>query len=222
MLPLGPGTTRATLAWLSGALMACALIATCLLVLRSDVLPFQGSWPSLRGARAAITELAPAPARVTGAGTGGVTALAPAASGGAIPALPGVGGAPIATPGPVATTPGTGTGGPSGEQTTGGTVVGPHSSTVPTTTGTTPATVGSSLPITTPTVLPTTADDTAPVVADAPDTTSSTTRPHGRTTDADAGRADDQPPAETDPGTDDSPASPVDDGQPAASAPADA
>ena len=81
MLPLGSGPTRATLAWLSGALMACALIATCLLVLRSDVLPFQGSWPSLHGSRAAITELAPPPARVTGAGTGGVTALGPATPG---------------------------------------------------------------------------------------------------------------------------------------------
>ena len=78
MLPLGSGPTRATLAWLSGALMACALIATCLLVLRSDVLPFQGSWPSLHGSRAETTELAPPPARVTGAGTGGVTALIPA------------------------------------------------------------------------------------------------------------------------------------------------
>src|SRR5215211_8042247 len=105
MLPLGSGPTRATLAWLSGALMACALIATCLLVLRSDVLPFQGSWPSLHGSRAATTELAPPPAPVTGAGTGGVTALGPATPGTAIPGLPGVSGLPIATPGPVASVP---------------------------------------------------------------------------------------------------------------------
>src|SRR6266511_3617038 len=101
MLPLGSGPTRATLAWLSGALMACALIATCLMVLRSDVLPFQGSWPSLHGSRAAITELAPPPARVTGAGTGGVSPLRAVTPGAGIPALPGVGGLPIATPGPV-------------------------------------------------------------------------------------------------------------------------
>ena len=115
MLPLGTGPTRATLAWLSGALMACALIATCLLVLRSDVLPFQGSWPSLHGSPTQVTQLAPAPAPVSGAGTGGVSALGPTGRGAAIPALPGVGGAPVTTPGPLATTvPGTGTSGTSG------------------------------------------------------------------------------------------------------------
>src|SRR5215217_739856 len=206
MLPLGSGPTRATLAWLSGALMACGLIATCLLVLRSDVLPFQGSWPSLQGSRAGTTELAPPPARVTGAGTGGVTALIPATSGAAIPALPGVGALPIATPGPVAT--GNGNGSTSTEQTTGTTVVGDGNSSVPSATGTTPAIGGSTLP-TTPATSPATSDDTAPVVADAPDTSSSTARPHGRTSDGDAGRAEDHPPAEADPGTDDSPASPV-------------
>ena len=101
MLPLGSGPTRATLAWLSGALMACALIAACLLVLRSDVLPFQGSWPSLHGSRAPMTELAPAPARVTGAGRSGATPFDAVATGGAIAALPTVSGLPLSARGRV-------------------------------------------------------------------------------------------------------------------------
>jgi hypothetical protein len=221
MLPLGSGPTRATLAWLSGALMACALIAACLLVLRSDVLPFQGSWPSLHGSRPAVTELAPAPARVTGAGTGGATPFSPVSTGGAIVALPGVGGQPVAARGPVATVPagGNANGSTGSEQTSDANRVGAKSQ-VPTTTGTTPAITGSPIS-TTPAITPAATGDTAPVVADTPDATSPAARPQGRTTDADSGRADDHPPADSDAGADDTPAAPVDDGQPAASAPVD-
>ena len=55
MTRLGPGRTRATLAWLSGAIMAFALIGTCLALLRSDILPF-------RDARRAGTRPAAEPA----------------------------------------------------------------------------------------------------------------------------------------------------------------
>ena len=59
MIRLGPGRTRATLAWLSGAIMACALIGTCLALLRSDILPFRDAWPSAHGSRTPVSQLAP-------------------------------------------------------------------------------------------------------------------------------------------------------------------
>jgi hypothetical protein len=49
MIRLGPGRTRATLAWLAGAITACALIGTCLALLRSDILPFREAWPTAQG-----------------------------------------------------------------------------------------------------------------------------------------------------------------------------
>ena len=59
MIRLGPGRTRATLAWLSGAITAFALIGTCLALLRSDILPFRDAWPSAQGSRTPVSQLAP-------------------------------------------------------------------------------------------------------------------------------------------------------------------
>src|SRR5690349_12766492 len=59
MIRFGHGKTRVTLAWLAGAAMACAMIGTCLALLRSDVLPFRDAWPSNNGSRTPVSELAP-------------------------------------------------------------------------------------------------------------------------------------------------------------------
>ena len=41
--------------------VACALIGTCLALLRSDILPFRDAWPSTQGTRTPVSELAPSP-----------------------------------------------------------------------------------------------------------------------------------------------------------------
>src|SRR5690349_11982794 len=59
MIRFGHGKTRVTLAWLAGAAVACALIGTCLALLRSDVLPFRDAWPSTHGTPTPVSQLAP-------------------------------------------------------------------------------------------------------------------------------------------------------------------
>src|SRR5689334_22349296 len=59
MIRFGHGKTRVTLAWLAGAALACALIGTCLALLRSNVLPFRDAWPSNHGTPTPVSELAP-------------------------------------------------------------------------------------------------------------------------------------------------------------------
>ena len=65
MIRFGHGKTRVTLAWLSGAALACALIGTCLALLRSDVLPFRDAWPSFHGTRHSGDPAGSAAGRVT-------------------------------------------------------------------------------------------------------------------------------------------------------------
>ena len=61
MIRFGHGKTRVTVAWLAGAALACALIGTCLALLRSDVLPFRDAWPSAHGTPTPVSQLAPPP-----------------------------------------------------------------------------------------------------------------------------------------------------------------
>jgi hypothetical protein len=100
--------------WLSGALVACALIGTCLALLRSDILPFNGAWPSSRSdTRTPATELATVPAVQPGPGrvssptqpVGGPLA-SPTAAVPLLPgAVPGAGTLPATIGGPLAGTP---------------------------------------------------------------------------------------------------------------------
>ena len=119
MTRLGPGRTRATLAWLSGAIMAFALIGTCLALLRSDILPFRDAWPTAHGSRTPVSRLAPPQAASRPAGRPSFAAQPTTSAGGPTIGLPGVpttGGAlPIAGSGPLAATPGSsGTSGATG------------------------------------------------------------------------------------------------------------
>ena len=61
------------MAWLAGALVACALIGTCLALLRSDILPFRDAWPSTQGTPTPVSELAPPPAATQPAGNASLT-----------------------------------------------------------------------------------------------------------------------------------------------------
>src|SRR6186713_1532634 len=90
MIRLGPGRTRATLAWLSGAIMAFALIGTCLALLRSDILPFRDAWPSAQGSRTPVSQLAPPQAASQPAGRPSLAAQPTRIAGGPAITLPGV------------------------------------------------------------------------------------------------------------------------------------
>src|SRR3954469_11612700 len=104
MIRFGHGKTRVTVAWLAGAALACALIGTCLALLRSDVLPFRDAWPSTHGTRTPVSQLAPP---LAASQPGGRPSLAPQPTTlGAAPAI-GLPGLPAAT-GPL--TPLTGSG----------------------------------------------------------------------------------------------------------------
>ena len=210
MIRFGHGKTRVTLAWLSGAALACALIGTCLALLRSDVLPFRDAWPSFHGTGTPVSRLAPPQAASQPAGRPSVAAQ-PTTVGGAsaiglpgLPGLPGVpgttgpvlpitGSGPLGTTTPGTTTPGTTTPGTTGstpaptQTTSGGTSVGQQdTSPLPTFPATPPA-----VPIPTTTVFPaSTTPDVAAATVDPQAQTSATGRPgpSGRTADADATR----------------------------------
>ena len=90
MTRLGPGRTRATLAWLSGAIMAFALIGACLALLRSDILPFRDAWPSAHGSRTPISQLAPPQPASQPAGRPSLAAQPTTIAGGPTIGLPGL------------------------------------------------------------------------------------------------------------------------------------
>src|SRR3954468_2464029 len=128
MIRFGHGKTRVTVAWLAGAALACALIGTCLALLRSDVLPFRDAWPSTHGTRTPVSELAPPQPASQPGGRPSFAAQPTTVGGVPVIGLPGVTGLPTAT-GPLApatgsgplgaTLPGTGAS-PSTTQTTSG------------------------------------------------------------------------------------------------------
>src|SRR6476469_9652711 len=131
MIRFGHGKTRVTLAWLSGAALACALIGTCLALLRSDVLPFRDAWPSFHGTGTPVSRLAPPQAASQPAGRPSVAAQPTTVGGASAIGLPGLPGVP-ATTGPVLPITGSGPLGTTTPGTTPGT-------TTPDTTGSTPA-----------------------------------------------------------------------------------
>src|SRR6185312_8194532 len=161
MIRFGHGKTRVTLAWLAGAALACALIGTCLALLRSDVLPFRDAWPSTHGGPTPVSQLAP-PQPASQPGGRPSFAAQPTTVGGApviaLPGLPGASGLPAGTgplvpatgaSGPLGTTlPGT-TSSPTSTQTsTGGSTGTPSASPLPSF----PAVTTPTVPATTPTV----------------------------------------------------------------------
>ena len=231
MIRFGHGKTRVTVAWLAGAALACALIGTCLALLRSDVLPFRDAWPTTHGTRTPVSELAP-PQPASQPGGRPSFAAQPVTIGGA-PAigLSGLPGLPSAT-GPLTAGPGSGPLGATLPGTGTGTGTGTGSAPAPSQTTTGASTVGAqgttplpAFPATPPTVPVTTTTPTFPatttpdVAAPGPDAvqTSAASRPgpSGRNSDADATGADDDPPVDTTPATGDTPASPVDGDTPA-------
>ena len=107
MIRFGHGKTRVTIAWLAGAALACALIGTCLALLRSDVLPFRDAWPTTHGTRTPVSELAP-PQPASQPGGRPSFAAQPITIGGApVIGLSGLPGLPSAT-GPLTPAPGSG------------------------------------------------------------------------------------------------------------------
>src|SRR4051794_29683762 len=198
MIRFGHGKTRVTVAWLAGAALACALIGTCLALLRSDVLPFRDAWPSTHGTRTPVSELAPPQPASQPDGRPSFAAQPTTVGGVPVIGLPGVSGLPSAT-GPLApatgtgplgaTLPGSGASPAPTQTTTGGTSGGPPTPPLPTS----PA-PAAPIPAT-PTAPPVPATTTPDVAAPGPDPvqTSAASRPgpSGRTNDADATRADD-------------------------------
>ena len=217
MTRLGPGRTRATIAWLSGAIMACALIGTCLALLRSDILPFRDAWPNAQGSRTGVSQLAAPQAASRPVGRPSFAAQ-PTTIGGApaigFPGLPtATGPLSVAGSGPLAGTPGSGS--TTRTQTTGTGRLGQPTTELPTFPAPTP-TVSAPAP-TSPATAASSTPDVAGAIPDVPVQVSAANRtgPAGRSTDADATRADDDPPAETVPPTVDTPARPVDGDVPA-------
>ena len=157
MIRFGHGKTRVTVAWLAGAALACALIGTCLALLRSDVLPFRDPWPSTRGTSTPVSKLAPPQPASQPGGRPSFAAQPTTVGGVAAIGLPGLPGLPAATgplvpatgSGPLgAALPGTGSSPAPTQTTTGGTSVGPQGTDLPTF----PATVPPAPVTTTPTV----------------------------------------------------------------------
>src|SRR4051812_48553996 len=224
MIRFGHGKTRVTVAWLAGAALACALIGTCLALLRSDVLPFRDAWPSTHGTRTPVSELAPPQPASQPAGRPSFAAQPTTVGGVPVIGLPGVSGLPSAT-GPLAPATGSGPLGATLPGTGGSPTPTPTQTTSGGTSGGTPITTLPTFPATAPPVPATTiaapvpATTTPDVAAPGSDPvqTSAANRPgpSGRTSDADATRADDAPPADTTPATGDAPASPVDGDTPA-------
>ena len=210
MIRLGPGRTRATLAWLSGAIMAFALIGTCLALLRSDILPFRDAWPSAHGSRTPVSQLAPPQAASQPAGRPSLAAQPTTIAGGPTIGLPGLptaaGPLTITGSGPLAATPGSsGSSGATGarrdrdapgDRQHHGRLQAP---------GALPS--NPTLPAPTPTAAASSVPDVAAAVADVaiPAAAANRPGPTGRSTDADATRADDTPPTDTAPQSGDTP-----------------
>ena len=226
MIRFGHGKTRVTLAWLAGAALACALIGTCLALLRSDVLPFRDAWPSTHGTRTPVSQLAPPQAASQPGGRPSFAAQPTTIGGAPAIGLPGLSGLPTGTgTGPLAPAAGLRPAGrrpcpapahrPRRRQTTtGGGTVGPQGARCP---ASPPRSRRSRPRRATPAVPAAATPDVAaarpdipcrraPPAAPAPRAVRPTpTRP----------RADDAPPADTTPATGDTPASPVDGDTPA-------
>src|SRR3954468_22877318 len=98
MIRFGHGKTRVTVAWLAGAALACALIGTCLALLRSDVLPFRDAWPSTHGTRTPVSELAPPQPASQPGGRPSFAAQPTTVGGVPVIGLPGVSGLPSTGP----------------------------------------------------------------------------------------------------------------------------
>ena len=220
MIRFGHGKTRVTVAWLAGAALACALIGTCLALLRSDILPFRDAWPSTHGTPTPVSQLAPPQAASQPAGSPSFAAQ-PTTVGGApvigLPGLPAATGplAPATGSGPLgAALPGTSSSPATTQTTTGNGSVGPQGTTLTTFPATAPPAIPAipAAPVPGPTT-----PDVAAAGTDTPVQTSAASRPgpSGRTSDADATGADDDPPGDTTPATGDTPASPVDGETPA-------
>src|SRR3954454_2111619 len=94
MIRFGHGKTRVTVAWLAGAALACALIGTCLALLRSDVLPFRDAWPSTHGTPTPVSELAPPQPASQPGGRPSFAAQPTTVGGVPVIGLPGVSGPP--------------------------------------------------------------------------------------------------------------------------------
>src|SRR4051794_15148742 len=194
MIRFGHGKTRVTVAWLAGAALACALIGTCLALLRSDVLPFRDACPSTHGTRTPVSELAPPQPASQPGGRPSFAAQPTTVGGVPVIGLPGVSGLPTAA-GPLApatgsgplgvTLPGSGASPAPTQTTSGGTSVETQQ---PTALPTFPATAAP-IPATTTTTPPVPAITTPDVAAAGPDPvqTSAASRPgpSGRTSDAD-------------------------------------
>src|SRR4051794_10023568 len=139
MIRFGHGKTRVTVAWLAGAALACALIGTCLALLRSDVLPFRDAWPSTHGTRTPVSELAPPQPASQPGGRPSFAAQPTTVGGVPVIGLPGVSGLPSTGPlapatgsGPLgATLPGSGASPAPTQTTTGGTSGGTPKTTLP-------------------------------------------------------------------------------------------
>src|SRR3954462_11579474 len=156
MIRFGHGKTRVTVAWLAGAALACALIGTCLALLRSDVLPFRDAWPSTHGTPTPVSELAPPQPASQPGGRPSFAAQPTTVGGVPVIGLPGVSGLPAAT-GPVAPAPGSRPPGPppSGPAPLGPPLPGPGAP--PSTTQTPSGGPGGGTPQTTLTTFPATA-----------------------------------------------------------------